>query len=89
MGDFDGMTEERSRELDGQFPNGWDVAYTQADADKLYAGGITAVRPAGEVWPEDDDEPEDGEEFTGEPLDDGDGPSPGELAKPWETRVHD
>lgn len=30
----------------------------------------------------------DGEEFTGEPIDDGDGPRPGELGKPWETTVN-
>lgn len=83
------MTPERARELDEMFPGGWGVAPARADADKLYAGGVTAVRPGGEVW-SDDGHPADGEEFTGEPLDPEDtGPRPGELAKPHETRVYD
>ncbi|MFF9879980.1 hypothetical protein, partial [Staphylococcus pasteuri] len=36
--------------LNEEFPEGWDFAPTRSDADKLYAGGITAVKRNGEVW---------------------------------------
>lgn len=61
---YDGMTDRRRGELDNMFPGGWDIAHTRADADKLYAGGITAVRPAGGVWPDEQDGPEDGSECS-------------------------
>ena len=54
MNDYEGMSaelrRELRRELDREFPDGWDIALTRADADKLFAGGITAVNAHGEAW---------------------------------------
>lgn len=58
------MTVERARELDERFPGGWGTAATRADADKLRAGGIGAVNPAGEVWPDHKDDDAEFPEFV-------------------------